>query len=101
MKSDFIKNLEKEGELFSVVKVPSFKEGKKYFDNKKVEMVFSISTTDSKGNMLHEEIIYKTPQNFYLECKLDKETECTLTIYYKVSQLNELKFYLNQLHKNK
>ena len=103
MKSLFVESLEKNGEVFSVIKVELPKKDiKKYFDSKKVELVFSVQKSDSSGKISWEEIVYKTPQGFYVQCNQEfgDETTHTITIYYKSSQSNELKFYLNQLYKN-
>lgn len=103
MKSEYIKHLESDSEIFSYIKAFIKKRDlKKYFDSKKVELVFSISTSDENNKIDWEELIYKTPQNFYVQCNKisDEQSDSSVTIYYRANQNNELKFYLNQLYKN-
>ena len=103
-KPDYIINLEnKLSDFFSVMNFHFFSgDGKKFFENKKLDCVYENGTVNVDGKYTWIEIIYKTKQNFYIYVKniIDGDnSKSLLTIYYKTEQHNELIFFINQIIK--
>ena len=95
-KPDYILHLEKDNQFFSSVVLKNFSEQPySYFQNKKVDLVYSESELFDKINFRN--LIFKTAQGFYIVC--DKKDSWVLTIYYKQEQFKELQLLLNQLKK--
>jgi len=100
-KPEYIVKKENESEIFSVVKFEYF-DGKSsdFFKNKKFKIVYLESMTDNVSILKHQKIIYETEQKFYLYVENgDSQDVWFLTIYYQPEQLNELRFFINQLNK--
>jgi hypothetical protein len=100
-KTKYIEKLEEKIGIFSVVKFNYF-DGKSsdFFKNKKFKIVYSESIPDDVTILKYKKIVYETEQKFYLYVENgDSEDVWFLTIYYQPEQLNELKFFVNQLNK--
>lgn len=98
-KPEFIKNVEANSEIFSMIVLPSFDES--YFEviqRMNLNVVFEkLKFSDNK--YIYEYQIYETPQKFYLVFEKDNQVWNT-TIYYKPKQFKELKFFINNLYKH-
>lgn len=100
-KPKYIEKLEEKIGIFSVVKFNYF-DGKSsdFFKNKKFKIVYSESIPDDVTILKYKKIVYETEQKFYLYVENGvSEDVWFLTIYYQPEQLNELKFFVNQLNK--
>jgi hypothetical protein len=98
----YISNLEKNGEIYSVMNVISVpKEIEGYLNKMKTTIVYSISKIDYIDTTIkYNEKIYKTAQGFYIYLSLrEVGTHAGLTIYYKQEQQNEMSLFVGQLLK--
>lgn len=98
----YISNLEKKGEIYSVLNVVSIpKEIEEYLNKMKTIVVYSISRIDYNDTSIkYNEKIYKTAQGFYLYLSLNGPGDhAKLTIYYKQEQQNEITLFIGQLLK--
>jgi hypothetical protein len=98
----FIEKLEDSEGIFSIMNFHIFRsEIYKLFDEKKIPKVFEKSYIHLDGDAQWGELIYKTPQSFYLHIINDREdkTSWYLTIYYKPENLNELIIFIRQVLK--
>lgn len=98
----YIKNLEKDGGVYSVLNALSVpKEIEGYLDKMKTTVVYSVSKIDYNNTSIkYNEKIYKTAQGFYIYLSLrEVGTHAGLTIYYKQEQQNEMSLFVGQLLK--
>jgi hypothetical protein len=98
----YISNLEKNGDIFSVMNVISVpKEIEGYLNKMKTTVVYSDSKIDYIDTSIrYNEKIYKTVQGFYIYLSLrEVGTHAGLTIYYKQEQQNEITLFVGQLLK--
>lgn len=98
----YISNLEKNGEIYSVMNVISVpKEIEGYLNKMKTTIVYSVSKIDYIDTTIkYSQKIYKTAQGFYIYLSLrEGGTHAGLTIYYKQEQQNEMSLFVGQLLK--
>ena len=98
----YIKKLEKDGDIFSVLNILSVPmEFEKFVDGLKTTLVYSVSRADYKDGLVkYNEKIYKTTQGFYIYLSLrEVGTHVGVTIYYKQEQLNEVTLFVRGLLK--
>lgn len=98
----YISNLEKNGEIYSVMNVISVpKEIEGYLNKMKTTIVYSVSKIDYIDTTIkYNQKIYKTAQGFYIYLSLrEVGTHVGLTIYYKQEQQNEISLFVGQLLK--
>jgi hypothetical protein len=98
---EYIKNIEKDGEMFSVLKLQALPtDFDKIVDGLKTTIVYSEGKVDYKdGVFTFNEKIYKTTQGFYLYLSLRLFGTPELIIYYKQQQLNEMTLFVKGLLK--
>lgn len=71
---------------------------KKIEENKNLTLIFGNSTfIDRKINFIDK--LYVTNSGFYIYWKLMDDNNFSVTIYYKIEQLQEVTIYLLQLNK--
>lgn len=102
VKPDYILNLEKTQDNFSIMKFHRFRDQIiKYLDEKSLKRVFEVSRVVLNGKAKWEEIIYITKQNFYIYVYdlNEEDNSLNLNIYYKAEQRKELLFFTNQILK--
>lgn len=101
-KPEYISKLEIGGTVFSIMNLDIF-DGNlhKFLEDKKLTRVFEKSKMMLNGDLIWNEIIYKTKQPFYLHILNETITEnrWELQIYYKPEQLNELIIFIRQVIK--
>lgn len=98
----YISNLEKNGDIYSIMNVISVpKEIEGYLNKMKTTVVYSDSKIDYIDTSIrYNEKIYKTVQGFYIYLSLrEAGTHAGLTIYYKQEQQNEITLFVGQLLK--
>jgi hypothetical protein len=95
----YIENYEQKEGVLSRSKVVMPKDFDNYLKDKKMELVYSESSTDFEtGKTIFSSKIYKTKQEFYLYL-LFRDTKTDITIYYKQKQQDELTIFIGQLIK--
>ncbi len=98
--SRYIKNIEKKNEcVYSKVhNIYGPAHIKKIEENKNLTLIFGNSEfRDRKINF--NDKLYVTNSGFYIYWKLMDDNNFSLTIYYKIEQLQEVMIYLLQLNK--
>ncbi len=100
-KPKYIKKLEKNGEVLSIMNFHTFNdEMYKLFEEKKIPRVFEKSIIRQDGKAIWDQMIYKTNQNFYLHVINTQETDkWWLCIYYRPEQFNELIIFIRSVLK--
>ena len=101
-KPDFIVNLERTQDVFSIMKFHKFENGIiKYLDDKNYARVFEEGQVKTSGKAKWVEVIFKTAQPFYLHFINDTEDDeqYWLNIYYKAENRKELIFFISQILK--
>jgi hypothetical protein len=103
-KPEYIKNIESNEGIFSVMVAPELKgDFLKYLNEKKLTRVYEKSSMNESGIIKFEEVIFESQQNFYLFVKFrvvpHSDIISNLTIYYNVKQYTELYMFLSQLLK--
>lgn len=96
-KPEYIKRLEQEEGIFSLMGFKVIKEDQFNIIDSKLETVWSISSYVD-GDILWEKKIFKTKQNFYIVAVNDTSM-WFLSIYYRQEQLNELILFIKSLSK--
>ena len=94
----YIKNVEINQGIFSITALPIIKNIDKFFDEKKIDVVYSSSSFTNKGIKFFEKI-YKTKQKFYIYIEYGGEDDWRVSIFYQQFQENELIFFTKQLLK--
>lgn len=96
-KNEYIKKIESDEGIFSVLEVDFFKgDVSKYINSKKNKIVFETTKMKNIGKIMTLETVLETPQKFLIHI----EHEIPLmTIYYKPEQQKELLFFINQTFK--
>ncbi len=98
-KPKVITNLEIEEGVFSVITLKNdILKLRDKISQKKYKNIYSVGTFSEK-KVEYDEVIYETPQPFFLHLK-KTQTEWYLNIYYKPENYKELIFFINQLDKN-
>jgi hypothetical protein len=69
--------------------------------NSKFELVYSISSIEQDLKITFKEKLYKTKQEFYLYLLITDDDNIQLRVYYKQTQLDELRLLFGQLLKQK
>jgi hypothetical protein len=97
-KPDYILDIEKTEGILSVVEFSPFDETKYEQTLKKMTIVYGNSMYDGNAKkLIWVERIFETAQSFYIYINDAKN----FYIYYKPTMLEELKFFINQLNKEK
>lgn len=97
-KPEYILDIEKTEGILSVVEFSHFDETKYEQALKKMPIVYDNSMYDENTKkMIRIERIFKTAQSFYIYINGANN----FYIYYKPTMLEELKFFINQLNKEK
>jgi hypothetical protein len=97
-KPEYILDIEKTEGILSVVEFSRFDETKYEQTLKKMPIVYGNSMYDvNTKNLMWVEKIFKTAQSFYIYINGVNN----FYIYYKPTMLDELKFFINQLNKEK
>ena len=100
-KPEYIKQLEKEVGVFSIMRFPII-EGDflKYLKSKKIDEVYQECNYQEGNKFIFNNIIFETKQKFYLSIEnIDVPTKWGMTIYYKPKQYSELYLFITQLNK--
>lgn len=100
-KQKLLKNNEKITGVYSCMEMGIFtKDLVTFFKDKKMEIIYS-DITNKNGILMWNEVLYKTPQPFYIQVSHLKNDidNWSMNIYYYPKQLNELIIYTNQLLK--
>ena len=102
-KPEYIIKLEEKENVFSSATHKLDGELIKFLSERKLSRVYEVSTINSDGVMIFDDVIFKSQQNFYLfvenKTVMGQEPRFALTIYYKAEQYNELFLFLSQLLK--
>jgi len=97
----YIEDIENKEGILSKMDLPNFGgDLYKFLNDKKMENVHSERTYIQKNNVTIKNIIYKTPQNFYILGKQIDKLVWECSIYFKENSYNELIFFLNTFLKN-
>lgn len=97
-KPEYILDIEKTEGILSVVEFSHFDETKYEQTLKKMPIVYGNSIYDvNTKKLMWDEKIFKTAQSFYIYINGTNN----FYIYYKPTMLDELKFFINQLNKEK
>lgn len=107
-KPEYIKRLEQEEGIFSLMGFKVIKEDQFNIIDSKLETVWSISSYVD-GDILWEKKIFKTKQNFYIVAVHDtsplppnftnRQNIWFISIYYRQEQFNELILFIKSLSK--
>lgn len=108
MKPDYIKNLEKEVGILSIIKQSTdFDNFDKFDNNKNLELIYS-EADFSKSKVVYKNKLYKSSSDFFIFCEMvtvppfgqqTQKYNILLNIYHKPPQINEVTIYLIQLNK--
>jgi hypothetical protein len=95
----YIKNLEKNGEVYSTATLVTSIEFDEFITKRKVMLVHSHSEIEENGKKNYQEKIYKTAQGFYIYIFNEGESTFKVTFYYFQNQSNEFDLFIIQLLK--
>jgi hypothetical protein len=100
-KPKYIRKLEKDGDIFSVLNVLFLPVGfEKFIDGLKTTIVYSDSSIGYEDVLFkYEKKIYRTTHGFYIYLLSNNGDTNEMSIYYKQEQLNELTIFVRGLLK--
>lgn len=98
MKPEYIKELEKQDGIFSIMNFHPFRsEVYRFFEEKKLSKVYEKSHVNLDGNAVWDEMIYQTePFYLHIENRSSDIPEWYITIYYKPEKFNEVLIFIRQ-----
>lgn len=98
-KPDCLKTIETK--IGTLSKMTSYKREEKFvyeFLQKKYLIVYSIASFEKNKKPVYSEIVFKTPQPFFIHMNKN-ENDWSMDIYYLSENYKELLFFINQIEK--